>query len=76
MTAEEPTVDPARCPLCGGDNACAMQAQHRSGQPQPPCWCTRVSFAPDLLARVPEVARGRACLCPRCAAEGAGPRAC
>ncbi|MEZ5607591.1 MAG: cysteine-rich CWC family protein [Burkholderiaceae bacterium] len=62
-----PAVDPSRCPLCGGDNACAMQAQRASGQPQPPCWCTRATFASAVLARVPAPARGRACICHRCA---------
>ncbi|TSE18288.1 Cysteine-rich CWC [Tepidimonas alkaliphilus] len=76
MSTAEPLPDPTRCPLCGGDNACAMEAQRRSGQPQPPCWCTRVTFAPELLARVPPAARGQACLCPRCAAQDADRPAC
>lgn len=61
------TVDPARCPLCGGPNACAMETQRRTGQAQPPCWCTRVTFSATTLARVPPEARNRACLCDRCA---------
>ncbi|MCX7741792.1 MAG: cysteine-rich CWC family protein [Tepidimonas sp.] len=60
-------VDPNRCPMCGGPNGCALQQQRRSGQPQPPCWCTRATFAAELLARVPPQARGRACICARCA---------
>ncbi len=62
------TVDPTRCPLCGGPNACAMEAQRLTGQPQPPCWCTRVTFEADTLARVPPAAQNRACICARCAA--------
>ena len=38
------TPDPTRCPLCGGDNRCAMEIQRETGEPQPPCWCTTQSF--------------------------------
>ncbi|TSE35624.1 cysteine-rich CWC family protein [Tepidimonas charontis] len=61
-------VDPALCPLCGGPNDCALERQRRTGAGQPPCWCTQVRFAPAVLARVPAPARGRACVCARCAA--------
>jgi hypothetical protein len=69
MPAE--SLDPSRCPLCGASNGCAMQAQHDSGQPQPPCWCTRADFTAELLARVPGAARDRACVCAACAASPA-----
>lgn len=69
--AASPTaVDPARCPLCGGPNGCAMVRQQTSGQAQPPCWCTQVTFSAALLARVPAPARGVVCVCARCAATG------
>ncbi len=58
--------DPTRCPLCGGPNGCAMEAQRATGQPQPPCRCTQVDFSAELLARVPEAARDKACICVRC----------
>jgi hypothetical protein len=48
-----------------------MERERATGVPQGPCWCTQVDFSADLLARVPEAARDRACLCPRCAR---GPR--
>ncbi|MFN4004373.1 MAG: cysteine-rich CWC family protein [Hylemonella sp.] len=60
-------VDPARCPLCGAPNGCALQAARASGQPPQPCWCERVRFAPELLARVPAAAVRRACICAACA---------
>ncbi|MFZ9252460.1 MAG: cysteine-rich CWC family protein [Hylemonella sp.] len=60
-------IDPMRCPLCGQPNACAHEIERVSGQPQAPCWCTRVGFDADLLARVPAQARGLACLCQQCA---------
>jgi hypothetical protein len=57
---------PDRCPLCGGGNACAMAAGDAS-----PCWCLAAVFDEALLARVPPAARGRACICPACAAAEA-----
>ncbi len=66
--APTPPVDPGRCPLCGAANGCAMQAERDTGQPQPPCWCTRATFSDALLARVPEAARRKACICAACAA--------
>ncbi|GAB4217907.1 MAG: hypothetical protein Fur007_21610 [Rhodoferax sp.] len=34
-----------------------------------PCWCVQAHFSAELLARLPEAARGRACICPRCVAQ-------
>ncbi len=65
MTGTAP--DPARCPLCGGPNGCAMETQRRTGEPQPPCWCVTAQFTEALLARVPESARNKACICATCA---------
>jgi len=57
-------VDPARCPLCGGPNGCALAGGAAGAQP---CWCASVPFPAEVLARVPEAARGAACVCARCA---------
>ena len=62
-----PTPDPTRCPLCGGDNRCALEREKALGAPQPPCWCRDERFTPELLARIPPEARGMACLCQGCA---------
>ncbi|MDO5289935.1 MAG: cysteine-rich CWC family protein [Pseudomonadota bacterium] len=62
-----PPPDPARCPLCGQPNGCAVHQARASGQPQPPCWCTHVRFTEALLARVPPAARRRTCICAACA---------
>ncbi len=66
------SVDPCRCPLCGGPNRCAM------AQPEPqqhtPCWCTRAQFSAQLLQQVPEVARGKACICPDCVKASQAPQ--
>lgn len=73
-----PTDTAAQCPLCGGDNRCAMEIERATGQPQAACWCVAEAFPPELLARLPASARGQACICARClaafaAAEGNSP---
>ncbi|WP_198150799.1 cysteine-rich CWC family protein [Caldimonas taiwanensis] len=60
----KPPIDTSRCPLCGGPNGCAMAAP---AQAPTPCWCTRVRFRAETLARVPQPLRRRACICRRCA---------
>lgn len=64
-----PTIDPARCPLCGGDNRCAMEIEHETGEKQPPCWCVDATFSPALFDRIPAEARGQACICSACVAK-------
>ena len=67
-----PVIDPRLCPLCGRANSCAMEQLRASGEPQPPCWCTNVTFDADLLARVPTEAQRLACIGPACARAAAG----
>ncbi|HVZ41649.1 MAG TPA: cysteine-rich CWC family protein [Candidatus Kapabacteria bacterium] len=67
------TFDPARCPLCAAPNHCtiaarAIDAAGALAAAGEPCWCETAAFAPEALEAVPEDARGRACLCARCAA--------
>lgn len=62
-----PTIDPRCCPLCGQANQCAMEVERSTGVKQPPCWCTQARFDAVLLARVPEQAFGKACICAACA---------
>ena len=55
--------NPAACPLCGGANACQLCSPAAyKGQ----CWCAHEEILPELLARVPEKFRNRACICRRC----------
>ena len=68
-------VDPTVCPLCGQLNQCAMELERISGLKQPPCWCTQAGFDAALLSRVPEPARGTACVCAACAGSGVGSQA-
>jgi hypothetical protein len=56
----EPAPDPTRCPLCAEPNACGMAAGEER------CWCFDAQLAPGALARIPERARGVACICARC----------
>ena len=58
------SIDPARCPLCGGDNRCGMQSDPQ-GQG---CWCRSAEFG-AAIARLPATAIGKACICARCASE-------
>lgn len=69
MSLPHDLPDPGRCPLCGGDNRCAMEIQRATGEAQPPCWCVDATFSPDLFKRIPEAARGQACICPACVAQ-------
>jgi prepilin-type N-terminal cleavage/methylation domain-containing protein/prepilin-type processing-associated H-X9-DG protein len=57
-------INPSLCPLCGGANGCQLCAP-AAGNGQP-CWCLAVEMPAELLARVPENARNRACICRGC----------
>ena len=59
-------VHPARCPLCGRENDCR---QASSDAYKGLCWCERVTFPDELMQRLPEEARGRACVCRSCVME-------
>ena len=67
------TLDPTRCPLCGSDNRCALEIERATGAPQPPCWCMGkpldAAAALALRERIPEAARGLACVCAACMAQ-------
>ena len=60
-------TDAQCCPLCGRPNLCAMEVERATGQKQPPCWCTGLTFTAELLQRVPAVAAGSSCICRTCA---------
>jgi prepilin-type N-terminal cleavage/methylation domain-containing protein/prepilin-type processing-associated H-X9-DG protein len=55
--------NPALCPLCGGANECQLCSPVvYKGD----CWCARMEIPAELLARVPENFRNRACICRSC----------
>ncbi|WP_332873982.1 cysteine-rich CWC family protein [Amphritea pacifica] len=61
-------IDPHLCPLCHQDNRCGNLSSCGSDAS---CWCRSpdISFPQTLLDRVPEEAKGRACICRSCAAN-------
>ena len=55
--------NPDKCPLCGAANECQLCSPAAyKGQ----CWCARLEMPGELLARVPENLRNRACICQGC----------
>jgi prepilin-type N-terminal cleavage/methylation domain-containing protein/prepilin-type processing-associated H-X9-DG protein len=55
--------NPAACPLCGEANACQLCSPVAfKGR----CWCAHEKIPDELLARVPENFRNRACICHPC----------
>ena len=61
-----PAIAAQLCPLCGQPNLCAMETERVTGIKQPPCWCAQAQFSAELLNKIPEAARGIACLCATC----------
>ena len=68
-------IDPTRCPLCGGPNGCALAGVAADAGAPLACWCMSADFSAALLARVPQAARTKACVCAVCvaAAHNAAP---
>ncbi|MCR9245351.1 MAG: cysteine-rich CWC family protein [bacterium] len=60
-------TDPTRCPLCDQPNACRLACGSSSTPAGGECWCASVEIAPNVLAKIPEPARGLACICADCA---------
>ncbi|MFC5701486.1 cysteine-rich CWC family protein [Cohnella faecalis] len=60
------------CPICGGSNFCAMEA----GTASQGCWCFETKFPKELLDRVPEELRDKACICRSCAERAALEEGC
>ena len=58
--------DAGLCPLCGRPNACQMCS---TAAAKGPCWCYEVELPAELLARVPEAFRNRACICRDCVTD-------
>ena len=52
-------MDTAICPLCGNPNQCAVAADPNATE----CWCESVIFPEELLAKVPEDAVRKTCVC-------------
>lgn len=48
------------CPLCEGPNECGRAA----GLDQ--CWCLTARIPPEVIARIPDDAHDRVCVCQTC----------
>jgi hypothetical protein len=55
-------LEPARCPLCGQPNLCALAADPNASE----CWCDSEEFPPELLAKIPAKAVRKTCVCREC----------
>ncbi len=62
----KPVNQQRTCPLCGGDNRCAMA----SGEDPANCWCVEIAIDPAVLQRLPAQAVGKVCICRACAESG------
>jgi hypothetical protein len=58
-------MNTAICPLCGNPNHCAVAADPDATV----CWCESVIFPEELLAKVPEDAVRKTCVCQNCLEE-------
>ncbi len=46
---------------------CAMEIVKATGKPVERCWCVDAVFTPELLKSLSEDAKGKACVCAKCA---------
>jgi hypothetical protein len=44
-----------------------MEAAKATGKIPQRCWCMDAFFTPDLMDQVPDSAKGKACICAKCA---------
>lgn len=65
------TIDPTRCPICHEPNVCAMEVAKASGTKPGRCWCFDAVFVAEVMNQVPNEAKGRACICAKCASPNA-----
>jgi len=59
-------IDPTYCPICQSPNACAMEMARAKGTKPERCWCMDAEFTPEVLALLPNEAKGKACICAKC----------
>ena len=61
-------LNPTRCPICLEPNVCAMEMAKATGNIAEGCWCVDAVFSPAAMEQVPDSAKGKVCICARCAA--------
>ena len=67
QTRQMDTIDPNRCPICHEPNVCAVEKAKLPGSKPERCWCMDAVFTPDVMNQVPDAAKGKACICAKCA---------
>ena len=65
------TIDPTLCPICQEPNFCAMETAKASGTKPQRCWCMDAVITPEVMDLVPDQAKGKACVCAKCASATA-----
>ncbi len=61
MIDDEPNT--SICPLCGGENSCALVVSAESSEP---CWCESLKIPEAVLQQIPLEARNKSCVCREC----------
>jgi hypothetical protein len=46
-----------------------MEKAKATGTKAERCWCMDAVFSPSVMDKVPEAAKGKACICAKCAEE-------
>ncbi|MFM9990603.1 MAG: cysteine-rich CWC family protein [Burkholderiaceae bacterium] len=64
---QDKVIDPSMCPICGEPNKCAQEIAKATRKPPERCWCMTATFSSEVLDRVPEEAKNKACICSKCA---------
>ena len=59
-------IAPSKFPICGEPNQCAQEIAKATGTSLEACWCVTATFSAELLDRVPEEAKNKACICEKC----------
>jgi len=62
--------DKLTCPLCKGDNACAIAS---SGNMDEPCWCRKIQIDTVVIEQVPKALQAKVCICINCACPVTNP---
>lgn len=53
------------CPICGKENNCAYQ----KGLAHENCWCKDIKVPKELIEKIPDNLKGKACICKACVME-------
>jgi hypothetical protein len=67
MKKSQAIIDPTCCPICQQPNACAMEKSKATGNQPERCWCMDAVFSATVMDQVPDDAKGKACICAKCA---------